>query len=305
MSIAVEQPTPELDPAATPNSAQQELITEIADNDNSGIGAFGWTVRLAKMLLSAVISIAAVAAFWQLFLTLTKVDPFIGRGPADVFEYVFIGPEAAANRAVLIDASIITVRDAFLGLIVGLVVAMVAATTFNLLRSVEQTVMPMAMVLQSVPLVAMTPIIALMFGRGLLTAVLITAIVTFFPALVNINLALRGAPAQTMDLMRAYGANQWTTLYKVQFPSALPAVFASLRIAAPLAVVGAMLAEWLATSEGLGYLMLQSGVSYNMNQLWAAGALITFFSVVLYQVVSAIESSVLTRYAPEHTATNL
>ena len=108
MSVAVEQPTPELDPAATPDAAQKELITEIADNDNSGIGAFGWTVRLAKMLLSAVISIAAVAAFWQLFLTLTKVDPFIGRGPADVFEYVFVGPEAAANRAVLIDASIIT-----------------------------------------------------------------------------------------------------------------------------------------------------------------------------------------------------
>ncbi len=305
MSIAVGHAAPELDPAATSDVAQKELITEIADNDDAGVRVLGWTVRVGKMLLSAVVSVAAVAAFWQLFLTLTDVDPFIGRGPADVFEYVFTSPEAAANRAVLVDASIITLRDAFLGLIVGLIVAMVAATTFNLLRSVEQTVMPMAMVLQSVPLVAMTPIIALIFGRGLLTAVLITAIVTFFPALVNVNLALRGAPAQTMDLMRAYGASQWTTLYKVQFPSALPAVFASLRIAAPLAVVGAMLAEWLATSEGLGYLMLQSGVLYNMNQLWAAGALITFFSVVLYQVVSSVEAAVLTKYAPEHTATSL
>ena len=305
MSIAVGHAAPELDPAATSDVAQKELITEIADNDDAGVRVLGWTVRVGKMLLSAVVSVAAVAAFWQLFLTLTDVDPFIGRGPADVFEYVFTSPEAAANRAVLVAASIITLRDAFLGLIVGLIVAMVAATTFNLLRSVEQTVMPMAMVLQSVPLVAMTPIIALIFGRGLLTAVLITAIVTFFPALVNVNLALRGAPAQTMDLMRAYGASQWTTLYKVQFPSALPAVFASLRIAAPLAVVGAMLAEWLATSEGLGYLMLQSGVLYNMNQLWAAGALITFFSVVLYQVVSSVEAAVLTKYAPEHTATSL
>jgi len=294
-----------LDPAATPDTAQRELITEIADNDDSGIGALGWSLRIGRMLLSAVISVAAVAAFWQLFLTLTDVDPFIGRTPADVVDFAFTSPEAAANRTILFDAAVITLRDAFLGLTVGVIVAVVAATAFNLLRSIEQTVMPMAMVLQSVPLVAMTPLIALIFGRGLVTATLITAIVTFFPALVNINLALRGAPAQTMDLMRAYGADKRTTLWKVQYPSALPAVFASLRIAAPLAIVGAMLAEWLATSEGLGYLMLQSSVTYNLNQLWAAGALITFFSVVLYQVVSAVESAVLSRYAPHHSATAL
>jgi len=301
MTVTVEPD--KLDPVASPDSAQRELITEIAVNDDSGIGALGWTVRIARMILSAVISVLVIAAFWQLFLTLTNVDPFIGRSPADVIDFAFTSPEAAANRTILFDAALITLRDAFFGLTIGLVVAVVAATTFNLLRSVEQTVMPMAMVLQSVPLVAMTPLIALIFGRGLVTATLITAIVTFFPALVNINLALRGAPAQTMDLMRAYGASRRVTLMKVQYPSALPAVFASLRIAAPLAIVGAMLAEWLATAEGLGYLMLQSSVTFNLNQLWAAGALITFFSVVLYQVVSAIEAAVLSKYAPEHSVT--
>jgi ABC-type nitrate/sulfonate/bicarbonate transport system permease component len=303
MSVTVDKDT--LDPAASPDTAQRELITEIADNDDIGIGALGWLVRIGKMLLSAVISVVAVAAFWQLFLSLTKVDPFIGRSPADVVDFAFTSPEAAANRTILFDAAVITLRDAFFGLVIGIVVAVVAATSFNLLRSIEQTVMPMAMVLQSVPLVAMTPLIALIFGRGLVTATLITAIVTFFPALVNINLALRGAPAQTMDLMRAYGASKRTTLWKVQYPCAMPAIFASLRIAAPLAIVGAMLAEWLATSEGLGYLMLQSSVTYNLNQLWAAGALITFFSVVLYQVVSAIESAVLSKYAPNHSVTAL
>ena len=76
----------------------------------------------------------------------------------------------------------------------------------------------------------------------------------------NVTLALRAVPRESLDLMRAYGASRRTTLRKVQFPSALPALFASLRIAAPLALIGALLAEWLATGKGLGYLMLQRGL---------------------------------------------
>ena len=135
--------------------------------------------------------------------------------------------------------------------------------------------MPMAIVLRSVPLVAMTPVIALIFGRGLLAVTVIAGIVTFFPVLVNVSLALRDTPQASLDLCQAYGAGSFTTLRKVQFPTALPALFASLRVAAPLALVGALLAEWLATGEGLGYLMLQSMTLSNYNMLWAATALVT------------------------------
>ena len=118
--------------------------------------------------------------------------------------------------------------------------------------------MPIAMVLRSVPLVAMTPLIVLVFGRGLMAVTVIAGIVTFFPTLVNVTLALRATPQESIDLCRAYGASPRHTLRKVQVPSALPALFASLRIAAPLALVGALLAEWLATGQGLGYLIQTS-----------------------------------------------
>jgi ABC-type nitrate/sulfonate/bicarbonate transport system permease component len=83
----------------------------------------------------------------------------------------------------------------------------------------------------------------------------------------------------------------------VQLPNALPALFASLRIAAPLALVGALLAEWLATGKGLGYLMLQSQTMSNYSQLWAATALVTAYSVVLYTAISAVEKLVLARFS--------
>ena len=262
----------------------------------------GAAISLVKALVGAVISVVVIAFIWQAFLWITGVDSFVGRTPGDIFRAVFTGQEAAETRRALMDASFVTLRDAFFGLAAGLVVALVAAISFNMLRTVEQTVMPVAMVLQSVPLVALTPVIALILGRGLATTTVLAGIVTFFPALVNVNLALRGAPKASMDLMRAYGANKWTTLFKVQLPSAMPALFASLRIAAPLAIIGALLAEWLATAEGLGYLMLKSQTGFKYDTLWAAGALVTMFSVILYNIISALEGVVLAKYSPDALA---
>jgi ABC-type nitrate/sulfonate/bicarbonate transport system permease component len=182
-------------------------------------------------------------------------------------------------------------------LLAGSTAALFFAMIFNLRRSVEQTFMPIAMVLRSVPLVAMTPIIALVFGRGLVGVTVIAGIVTFFPTLVNVTLALRATPRASLDLFQAYGAGPMTTLRKVQFPTALPAVFASLRIAAPLALIGALLAEWLATGRGLGYLMLSSQTVGDYNMVWTATAFVTAYSLILYAIISAIEKWVLTRYA--------
>jgi ABC-type nitrate/sulfonate/bicarbonate transport system permease component len=172
------------------------------------------------------------------------------------------------------------------------------ALAFNLSRPLERTLMPMAMVLRSVPLVAMTPLIVLVFGRDLRAVTVIAGIVTFFPTLVNVTLALRWTPQESLDLCRAYGASPFTTLRKVQVPNALPALLASLRIAAPLALVGALLAEWLATGKGLGYKLLQSGALSDYSGLWSRVVLVTLYSVLLYKLIGLVEKRVLSRFAP-------
>jgi ABC-type nitrate/sulfonate/bicarbonate transport system permease component len=183
----------------------------------------------------------------------------------------------------------------------GTVAALIAATGFVLWRAVQQTLMPLAMALRAVPLVAMTPLIALVFGRGLLAVTVIAGIVTFFPVLVNVSLALRAVPASALDLMRAYGASPYATLWQVQLPSALPSLFAAMRVAAPLALVGALLAEWLITGQGLGYLMLQSVTTFELDRMWSAVTLVTVASIILYSVISAVEQLALSRYAPDST----
>ena len=255
------------------------------------------TKRLLRVLLGGLISFAVAMFVWWLLVKLVD-KPRQTRTPDQVWNYLFGSKAAAANRQEMIESGKVTMRDAALGFFGGTIAAVILSCVFVLKRSIEQATMPLAMALRTVPLVALTPLIALIFGRDLLAVTVIAGIVTFFPTLVNVTLALRSVPHEQLDLLRAYGASNPLTLRKVQFPSALPALFASARIAAPLALIGAMLAEWLATGKGMGYLILQSGATFKIDRLWAATFLVTLASVILYTIISAIETLVLARYAP-------
>jgi len=157
--------------------------------------------------------------------------------------------------------------------------------------------LPLAVLVRSVPLVAMTPVLTLVFGRGVLGTMVISGIVVFFPALVTMTFGLRSASRQSADLCRAYGGGTWTVARKVMLPSALPALFASARVAVPGAVIGAMLAEWLATGKGMGYGMLQDANAFNYVDIWASVALLTGVSVLLYNIIAIAESAVLARFS--------
>jgi ABC-type nitrate/sulfonate/bicarbonate transport system permease component len=261
------------------------------------VAAVTRVLRLGKGLLGAVISIGIVLLAWWAFLKVFDVQPFIGKEPKDVWRWLFSSPTAGTNRAIVRHESWVTLRDASMGLFFGTVAALVSAIAFNLFKPLQRTFMPIAMVLRSVPLVAMTPLIVLVFGRGLTAVTMIAGIVTFFPTLVNVTLALRATPQEAIDLLRAYGASPIKTLLKVQIPSSLPALFASLRIAAPLALVGALLSEWLATGKGLGYSILQASALSDYNGLWSRVALVTIYSVVLYKVIGGLELLVMRRFA--------
>jgi ABC-type nitrate/sulfonate/bicarbonate transport system permease component len=252
--------------------------------------------RAAKGLLSTAISIGVVIGAWLLFLRYAPVPEFMKKGPDDVWRYLFTEPDASANRSAVWAESKTTLRDAWLGLFAGTVAAVVASIAFTMSRTIERTFMPLAMVLPSVPLVATTPLIVLVFGRDLQTITVIAGIVTFFPTLVNVTIALKSTPKESIDLLRAYGASPLRTLFKVQVPSALPALFASLRVAAPLALIGALLAEWLATGDGLGYTLLRASSLFDYNGLWARVVLVTVYSILLYKLVGVIERLVMDRF---------
>ena len=247
---------------------------------------------LVPLVVSAVIAIVA----WYVFLAAFDINPLVGKRPQDVASYLFTDAEAGANRSAVVAGLRVTLGDAALGFVGGLLAASVVACVFVLSRSVEQTVMPAAMLLRSVPLVAMTPLISLVFGRGLTAITVIGGVVVFFPALVTIAFGLRSISPQARDLVLAYGGSEFTVLRRVCVPAALPAFFAAARISVPGSLIGALVAEWLVTGDGLGRNILRDIGAFGYGDLWSSIVVLTGVSLLLYTVVGLLESLVLSNF---------
>lgn len=270
-------PTPELD-AAIRRTARQAALR-----------AFG------RSLLTFVLTIAAVLVIWVGSIAAFGLSPYVAKGPADVWSFLFAVPNAEANRAQLFGQLGVTLGHAVIGFGAGLVVALLIAMLFQLSKGAEHALMPLAMLLRSVPLVAMAPVIIMIFGRDFAAVAVIGGIVVLFPALVSIVFGLRSASPQMNDLVAVYGGSAWTRLRKVALPSSLPEFFAAVRISVPGAITGALIAEWLAAGTGIGGAVGGYIAGAQFSALWTAVVLVTGAALVIYNLVQIVESVVLAR----------
>ena len=265
--------------------------------------------RLGASLLVVVVALLVLAVLWVVLLRLFDVSTFVGKTPFDVRAYLFseAPPRAVrassitaeAARSQLLGAWLVTLADAAIGFVTGLVVASVVAALFVVVRPFEFAFMPIAMLLRSVPLVAMAPVLLLIFGQGKLGVATIGAIVVLFPALVNLVLGLRSASPLALDLVKVNGGGELKSLLLVRLPSALPAFFASVRISVPGAIVGAMLAEWLSGFTGLGGILNAYKGRGNFSGVWAIVVVSVVTSIVGYAVAAVVEAAALAAWGPD------
>lgn len=262
-----------------------------------GVGAF-----IGRALGTGVLTLVIVLAAWQGLILLLGVSPFIAKGPLDVFNWLFTVPAATENRALIQTNLGVTLNDAFLGFVAGMVLALVLAALFTLSRGIEHALMPIALLLRSVPLVAFVPVLILITGRGPSIAVVTGAIVVLFPALVNIAFGLRSASPQVSDVIAVYGGTPFTALRKVALPSSLPSFFAAVKISIPGAITGALLAEWLATGQGLGNGIVVAVAQVKNAEVWSSVVVITIVSMVLYGLAQFAENLVLRKMGMDQSA---
>jgi ABC-type nitrate/sulfonate/bicarbonate transport system permease component len=250
---------------------------------------------LGRSVLTFVLTIVAVVVLWVGALWVFQISAYVGKGPVDVWNFLFTVPNAEANREQLFGQLWVTLGHSFVGFAAGLIVALLVAMIFQLSKGVEHALMPMAMLLRSVPLVAMAPVIILIFGREFASVAVIGGIVVLFPALVNIVFGLKSASPQMNDLVTVYGGTSLTRLRKVALPSSLPEFFAAVRISVPGAITGALLAEWLAVGGGIGGAVGGYIAAAQFSAVWTAVVLVTGTALVLYNVVQILESVALAR----------
>ena len=260
--------------------------------------------RIGRTVGLVLLSMAILALVWQLAVTWLidsgHTNAYIAKKPADVWDYFFttgidhVSP--GEHRHAMLSLLWVTLGHTALGFAAGVIGSVLLAVLFVMARPLEFMFMPIAMVLRTVPLLAMAPVIYLIFGNGLVAAALISSIVVFFPILLNLAVGFRSVSPQAVDLVLVNGGTRWTVLRKVAIPTALPQLFASMRIAVPGAITGAMLYEWLLTSKGLGGSITLAKAHLDYQQIWSIVVVVTVTSIVLYTIASLVEEIVLTRW---------
>lgn len=251
---------------------------------------------ILRRMVMTMLAIIVTCVLWTLILEIFKVNTMIGKRPWDVYRFLFVGDGAAQNRQTLGADLLVTVRDAGIGYVAGLLTAFILALLFCFSPILENIIMPTAMVLRSIPLVVMTPLITLIMGIGQKSVTTLVIIVVFLPALANILYGLRNVSGEHRDVIRAFGGNALTLLLKVSLPGSIPSLFASARVSIPSAVVGAMIAEWLSTGEGLGGSISKAVAAFSYSRMWASAVTIALVTMVAYSVMSIIDDLVARLY---------
>ena len=218
---------------------------------------------LIGALRGTVLFVVIGALAWKALVVALALPPFILPPPEAAWHAL------VDNGGTIGAASLFTLRNAAAGLVTAFLVALALSAAFTLSPALSRAVLPVVIVLRTAPVVAIAPILIMVFGRGIGVAVTVVVIVSFFPIMVNAMHGFGSTPRNALDLMRVLGAGAWPTFVKVRLPFALAHIFTGLRSAATGAILSAMLAEWLSGAPGLGKLLLDAASFRKTGLLWA------------------------------------
>jgi ABC-type nitrate/sulfonate/bicarbonate transport system permease component len=182
-----------------------------------------------------------------------------------------------------------TVLAALIGFFAAFVIAVVLAGFATAWRKAEAPVMRFGVILDSIPLIALTPILMVWIGNGIAARILIATMAALFPLLVGAVQGFKAVDRNAVELFHVLAASRWQRLTKLSWPSALPYLFAALKIAAPLALLGALIAEWISAERGLGIMMIYALFSFDVPLAWLTILTICVLAVIAYGLVAGAE----------------
>ena len=231
--------------------------------------------------LRALVIGAGLLLVWQAVVSLTGVAHYILPGPVLVWQ-AFL-----ANKDLLLIHSLVTGTEIVLGLLLGCILGCVSAILVASFPPVRRWLMPVLVVSQAIPVFALAPVLVLWLGYGLLSKVAMATLIIYFPVTAAFFDGLRRTEPGWLDLARTMGGSRFHILRHIRIPAALPALSSGIRVATAVAPIGAVVGEWVGSSAGLGFLMLQSNARLQVDVMFAALVVLSLMSVGLYFSVDA------------------
>lgn len=250
---------------------------------------------LSDILPPALFLLLALVA-WEAVVRLLDVPDYLVPPPTAILR------EAAAERSQLLPATLVTLTGAAGGFAASLLVGIAAAMAFSQARWIRSSLYPWAIFLQTVPIVAIAPLIVLWFGAGMGSIVLVSFLLSVFPILSNTVEGLTRIDSTLLELFRLHGASRMQVLFKLRLPHSVPYLAAGAKVAAGLTVIGAIVGEFFAgygaSHPGLGYLILQSSGQFKTCLLFASVGLSTLLGLGAFLLTGLVSHLVLSRLEP-------
>ena len=297
------------------------------------------TKRIWSRILIPLIITVVVILLWEFFISNDdnmeslnqRIENAIGWNP----EFEAMAPTILPRPSLIAKQLVVTPRNnkggpsyfwrhtketlfaAGLGFVIGNLIAILTATTFLYIKPLERALMPIALALRSMPLVAITPLLLRMrftiadlevvqntpmlksvFGTDLIMKLFIVIVIVYFPTLVNVSRGLNSVEPAALELLYSLRASRWQSYWKLRVPSASPMTFAALKVASSSAILGAVVAEWLSSSRGLGYVIYRAHAEVSEPRMWMAMIISCIMAVVAFAVVGVVERFAIPWYKP-------
>jgi NitT/TauT family transport system permease protein len=249
----------------------------------------GWQKVVAPLVIGAVI-----LGLWEVAVRQAGIPPYILPGPWLILRTL------VADWGTLSDSLWITLEITGLALLAAIVVGGMLSILFTQSKWLELSLLPYAVILQVTPIVAIAPLIIIWVDNTLASLLICAWIVAFFPILSNTILGLNSADHNLVDLFQLYGASRWQVLRYLRLPAALPYFLAGLRISGGLALIGAVVAEFVAgsggTASGLAFRILEAGYQLKIPRMFAALVLVSMSGIVIFLILSLVSHLLLRRW---------
>lgn len=262
------------------------------DTTNPGTGR-GLASRLpsqgpVRVAIMGGIGLSSILVLWQAICVVFAVPEYLVPTPFAVFKAM------GKDWALLLDNAVPTITEAFFGFIIGNTIAILVAIAFVYNKVIEEMYYPVAILIKTIPIVAIAPVLKLILGNGIEPKIAVAALICFFPTLVNAVRGFRAVSPNLLELMHVLSASKTEVFRYVRIYGALPYVFSALKISVTMCVLGAIVGEWIGANKGIGYILIQSMFDFDAPRLFATILTASVIAITGFAIVSAVEKAVIT-----------
>ncbi|MEE2774971.1 MAG: ABC transporter permease [Pseudomonadota bacterium] len=231
---------------------------------------------------SALLLASAIILFWQIYVQVSGVTEFVLPAPTAIAERLIL------DFPLLISHAVITFSEVIAGFGSAVIIGLPMALIIFYSPIFERSIYPILIALQTVPKIVLAPLLVLYLGYGWAPKIVLAFLISFFPILISSVIGLQSLDKELVNMVRSMGAKEYQIFQKLRLPAALPNVFGGFKVAIYLAVIGAVIGEYVAAEQGLGYLQLQANSQFDTTLNFATVIMISAIGVCLYLILNAL-----------------